>query len=74
MFKCKTIKYYIQEGAVQWGLGVGPCGKRVRALYAEISRDTQGFLKIRQHCKGQRKPDVFMIPLGSISGPISFKN
>lgn len=74
MFRCKTIKYTDAGGVREWGLGRGPCGKVVTALYAEISKNTAGFLCIRQHCKKQRKPDVFYIPLASIVGPIQFKN
>jgi hypothetical protein len=74
MFRCKTIKYSVQgQGVMLWKHGLGPCGKTVVGLKAEVSRNTAGYLRIYQYCKKQKLPDVFMIPLGSIEGPIQFK-
>jgi hypothetical protein len=74
MFRCRIIKYSVRgQGPKEWRLGLGPCGKTVTALKAEVSRDTAGYLRIYQFCKKQKLPDVFMIPLAHIEGPIQFK-
>lgn len=74
MFHCKQIMYVQNGERRHWKLGKGPCGKRVTALYAEISKRTGDYLVIRQHCKGQRAPDLFHIPLREITGGIRFLN
>lgn len=57
-----------------WVLGLGPCGKIVTSLVVDIGKHTAGYMQITQHCKKQRKPDRFMIPLSSIVGGIQFLN
>lgn len=74
MFSCKQIIYHQGGKQRHWRLGKGPCGKVVTALYAEISKHTGNYLVVRQHCKKQRKPDLFFIPLNEIIGGIQFLN
>lgn len=50
-----------------WQRGVGPCGKNVLQLWAEVDAV---HLTVYQYCEGQPDPDIFTIKLEEISGAI----
>lgn len=75
--KCSEIKYTQRFGYTHgtnkrhWKLGVGPCGKTVKRLEVQLpSKLNPGFMLIKQYCKGQKEPDIFWVPSGSIEGTI----